>query len=99
MPKRKSRGSLTTEVPVQDEGPHPERLEVPAQGLHEGDGAVPAARAADRDREVGLALAAVEREEEAHEVLEPPPELAALRVAPHEFRDGGVPPVQRAQGG
>src|SRR5690349_22028463 len=86
MPSRKwSRSSLTIQVPVPDDRTQAETRQEGAQRLHQHHRAVTAAGAADRHREVGLALALVERKEELHEPLQPRPQLAALRERHHEL--------------
>src|SRR5262249_14425067 len=97
MPSRNASRSLTIEVPVPHERGISESLEVRAERFDERDGPVAGAGAADRDRQVRLAFPLVERKQEAHEVLEPGHELAALVVRQHELRGRRVASVQRAQ--
>src|ERR1700693_1754178 len=84
-PKRKRRPSLTVDVPVPDHGRQARALEGAPKQLHKGHRAVAASGAPQGDRQVGLALPAVERQKEAQEVLDLPQQLPALLERHHEL--------------
>ena len=75
----------------------PSRSRNPLQLLDQRHRAMSPSRAADRDREIRLALALVGRQHEAQEVLQTPEELAALLGLHDEVPHPAVAAVQRPQ--
>ena len=83
---------------MSDGGREPLGLEERAELFDEDHRPVPPSGAAQRDGEVRLALALVERQEEGEQVFEPVHELAALRVFQDEFPHRRVATVEGAEG-
>src|SRR5262245_11195970 len=67
------------------------------QLLDESDRAVTAARTADGDGQIGLALTPIRGQDETQEILDPPQELTALLVPHHELPHLALTTVERAQ--
>src|SRR3990172_3023086 len=97
-PKRKRRASLTVDVPVPHHGRQARALEGAPKQLHEGHRAVAASGAPESDRQVGLALPAVERQEEAQQILDLRQQLAAFLEGRHELLHRGVAAVEALEG-
>src|SRR5215475_10707578 len=82
--------SLTAEVPVDDGGPHPDRGEPVGELAGHDHRPVLAARAADSQREVMLALAGVARPDDLEQLCVPVDELSRALLRQHVIADLGV---------
>src|SRR5438067_1076846 len=89
--------SLAIDDPVDQRRLQPQSFDEGLQLLDEGDRAMPAARAADGDRQIGLALALIGGQDEAQEVLDATQQLPAFLVLHHELAHLGLPAVERPQ--
>src|SRR5262245_14499392 len=93
-PKRKRVGSLTVDVPVPHVGRAARGFEGALEALHERDGAVTPAGAAQGHGQVRLALPLVEREEEPEEILDLAEQRAAVLERHHELVHGRIAAVE-----
>src|SRR5262249_1354615 len=94
MPRRKRTRSLTIDVPGPHHGRQARAHGGAAEQLHQRHRAVAAPGAAQGHGEVRLALALVEGEKEAQEVLDLGEERPALLEGHHELLHGCVAPIQ-----
>src|SRR5689334_383552 len=85
------------DVAVTDEDADARRLEVALQRFHERHRAMPAARAADGDRQVALAFVLVARKREVEQRVDVPQELARVVAVHDEVGYGLIEPGLRPQ--